>query len=153
MTERIIRRTRAVARGALRQENTVLADINERMQSIAQKRLEMVSALEEIDTMEREVESLMKSAKMNEHEAFGLLAQFVEVKTNDSREITVEELRKAMKNDKEFFACLKVQLTPLKQFFTELEIRNLGTFHPGKVTGTKFQIIQPKAKVGKGGKK
>lgn len=153
MTERIIRRTRAVARGALRQENTVLADINERMQSIAQKRLEMVSALEEIDTMEREVESLMKSAKMNEHEAFGLLAQFVEVKTNDSREITVEELRKAMKNDKEFFACLKVQLTPLKQFFTELEIRNMGKFTPGKVTGTKFQIIQPKAKVGKGGKK
>jgi hypothetical protein len=90
---------------------------------------------------------------MLDYEAYGLRAEFVDTKTNDKREITVEELRKAMKNDKDFFACLKVQLTPLAQFFTELEISKMGTFTAGKVTGTKFQIIQPKTKVGKGGRK
>lgn len=153
MSERIIRRTRAVARGALRQENTVLADINERMQSIAQKRLEMASALEDIDTLEREVEGLMKTAKMNEHEAYGLLAQFVEVKTNDKREITPAQLHKVLPKQADFDACVKVQLGALSTFLTEQEISKLGTFTAGKVTGTKFQIIQPKAKVGKGGKK
>lgn len=148
--DRIIRRTRAVARGALRQEDSHVKDIDERLQSIALARLAMATQLEEIAGWEREVEALMKQAKMSTHEAFGLVAEFVEVKTNQTKEVTVEACRKALKNDKDFYACLKVQLTTLKTFLSENEIDRIAKITPGKVTGQKFQIIQPKTKVGKG---
>lgn len=150
MTERILRRTRAVARGALRAEPTNLSDINSRLQSIADIRKNMLEELEQVTALEKEVEELMAKGKIQEHEAFGLVAQFVEVKSNSSTEIDPAVLRKQLKTDKDFFSCVKVQMTAVKQFLSEREIAAIAKITPGKVTGTKFQVIQPKTKVGKG---
>lgn len=150
MTERIIRRSRGPLRGAGRTEPTNLSDINDRLQSIANIRKNMLEELEQVTALEKEVEELMAKGKIQEHEAFGLVAQFVEVKSNSSTEIDPAVLRKQLKSDKDFFSCVKVQMTAVKQFLSEREIAAIAKITPGKVTGTKFQVIQPKTKVGKG---
>lgn len=153
MAERIIRRTRAVARGALRKENTVNKDIDERMQSIAQHRALLLESQEEINRLEAEVKGIMENAKMEEHECMGLLAHFVETKSNSSTFVDPKKLRAVLKKDEDFYACVKVQAGELKTYLSEKEIANIAKITPGKVTGTKFEIIQPKTTVGKGGKK
>lgn len=148
--DRIIRRTRVVARGALRQESTHLGDINQRMQLIAETEAEIRAKLETIEAAKSEVEDLMKAAKITSHEHLGLVAEWVETKTNSSTEVTVESARKAIRNDKDFFSVLKVQMGPLGKVLSENEIKAISKVTPGAVTGTKFQIVQPKKKAGKG---
>jgi len=147
--ERIIRRTRTVARGVLRQEPTHLGDINQRMQLIAEAEAEIRKTLEAIETAKAEVEDLMKAAKLTTHEHLGLIAEWVETKTNSSTEVSVEAARKAIRNDKDFFSVLKVQMGPLGKVLSENEIKAIAKVTPGQVTGKKFQIMQPKKKAGK----
>jgi prefoldin subunit 5 len=147
--ERILRRTRAVSRGALRAVPTNTGDIEERMQSIARLQTEMTEKAEEVSRLTAEVEELMTTAKKTTHEAFGLVAEFVDVKTNSSTEVTVDAARKALKKDSEFYSVLKVQMAPLKKLLSEREITAISKVTPGAVTGTKFVITQPKKKVGK----
>jgi hypothetical protein len=149
----MIRRTRAVARGALRKVDTHNDDIDERMQSIARHRASVLESQQEINRLEGEVEALMKEAKQEEHECMGLVAHFIETKSNASTYVDPMKLRKVLKDDKEFYACVKVQTGELKTFLSEKEIANIAQVTPGKVTGTKFEIIQPKTAVGKGGRK
>lgn len=150
MSERIIRRTRAVARGVLRQENNHIKDIDERMQSIARIRQEMLAAAQQISELEKEVEELMKKGKLEEHQYLDLLAHFVETKTNASTFVDPKVLYAKLKDKNDFFSVVKVQVGELKSVMTEKEIEAVAKITPGKVTGTKFEIIVPKDKAGRG---
>lgn len=147
--ERIIRRTRRVAAGHLRAEPTNLGDINTRMQSIADSEREIANQLELIEANKKEIEALMTAAKLEQHEFLGYVAEWVETKTNASTEVTVEAARKAIRNDKDFFSVLKVQMGPLGKVLSENEIKAISKVTPGQVTGKKFQVIVPKKKAGK----
>lgn len=148
--DRIIRRTRAVSRGVLRQVPTHMGDINERMQLIANAERDIAAKLEEIETAKSEIENLMTAAKMKTHEHLGYVAEFIETKTNEKKDVSVEAARKALKSDKDFYSVLKVQLGALGDVLSEREINAIATVTPGKVTGTKFQVVVPKKKAGKG---
>lgn len=152
MTDRLIRRSRAVRRGALRQEDTVITEIDERMQLIAQNQKTIAELMDQIEADTRFVEEAMSAAKISEHDHAGLLAHWIETKTNASTEYDLAKLLKKL-GQADFMKVVKAQAGEVKKFLSEREIGEVSTTTPGKKTGDKFEIIVPKTKTGKGGRK
>lgn len=146
-TRRITRR-KVVLRNTAREADLVTKQLDTLLQSIATLQQEIENAAQERVDLEKQVEKLMRGNKIKEHEWGELVARIVDVYSRTSKEVDPQKLYNKL-NEKDFFSCVKVQLTELAKIMSEKEIEKIATIEHSKKTGDKFEIIRPKKKVSK----
>lgn len=146
-TRRITRR-KVVLRTTARDSEKVQKQLDELLQSIAKLQLEVDEATQRKVDFEKQVEKLMRGYKIPKHEWGELVAQIVDTFSRTSKEVDPQKLYNKL-NEKDFFSCVKVQLTELAKIMSEKEIEAIATIEHSKKTGDKFEIVRPKKKVSK----
>lgn len=145
---RVIRRVSraAVARRedeAALQEQRALDEqlITQGLQSIARLQDEIAERAKLLQTAQDEVEKLMRKHKILDFSDGRLEARIVQEFTREAKEIDPAVLYGKIAHPA-FFACVKVQLTKLKEYMAEGEIRAISKITPPVKAGTKF-VVEP----------
>ena len=133
----------------LQEETRKVAEdrLREYLQSIAKAQRQIEDAAKVIDSNRADIERILKAQNLPGWTDGVLEASFVDVYTNEKKEIDPKKLYqylvKLRKSDS-FFSCIKVQVGETKKFLAENEVRELAVITKPKKTGTELKIVPVK---------
>lgn len=127
---------------------SVTPAVDTAMQAIALNMKKIEDLQQENLRLKSEVEALMLQGNLTTHDYKELRALFKDQYTSRQRFIDPQKLYNTLK-EKDFFACIKVQMEPLSKVLSENEINKIAkTTEPVK-KGTEFIIERTKQKATK----
>lgn len=129
-------------------KRAALKDLNVQMQSIALELRKVEAANARIEELKGEVQALMDSLGLKEHEFQELIAKYTDEYTQPRRFVDPQKLYNKL-NEKDFFAVVTVAIGKLEEVLSENEINKLAQQPKPQFKGTKFSIERTKAKAGK----
>lgn len=138
----LLRRLRVVANNAgLRQRQAQQAreEIDLHLKSIATLDDRIDSLLVELNAEHAKVEELLRAAKIDEHSDGRYKAMIEPVATRQSRTVDAKRFKNAVA-DKDFWSCIKVNITEAAKILSERELNDISTIEPGKITGYAFKL-------------
>lgn len=127
---------------------SVTPAVDDAMQAIALNMKKIEDLQQENARLKSEVEALMRKGELTTHDYKELRALFKDQYTSRQRFIDPQKLYNVLK-EKDFFACIKVQMEPLSQVLSENEINKIAKVTEPVKKGTDFIIERTKQKATK----